>query len=151
MGRINLAKVIAGGLLAGVVINVSEGLLNGVVLASDWAEIMRGYNKPSTFSAGQIVTFNLFGFITGIFAVWLYAAIRPRFGAGPKTAVTAAIAVWFIGYLMPSLGYIAMDLFPVRLVTIAIVVGLVEIILGTLLGARVYREEATAGSAAARA
>ena len=29
--------------------------------------------------------FTVWGFLVGIFAVWLYAAIRPRYGAGAKT------------------------------------------------------------------
>jgi hypothetical protein len=28
--------------------------------------------------------------------VWLYAAIRPRFGAGPATAVRAGLAFWIV-------------------------------------------------------
>ncbi|HSE60477.1 MAG TPA: hypothetical protein VLA99_17380 [Nitrospiraceae bacterium] len=30
-------------------------------------------------------------------ALWLYAAIRPRFGAGPKTALYAGLGVWVLG------------------------------------------------------
>ena len=33
----------------------------------------------------------------GILMTWWYAAIRPRFGAGPKTAAIAGFAVWLIG------------------------------------------------------
>ena len=46
--------------------------------------------------------FLAWGFLVGIFAVWLYAAIRPRYGAGPKTALCAGAAVWGIGYLGAS-------------------------------------------------
>ena len=31
--------------------------------------------------------------------VWLYAAIRPRFGPGPKTAICAGLIVWGLSYL----------------------------------------------------
>ena len=34
--------------------------------------------------------------IFGIVIVWLYAAIRPRFGSGVKTAVYAGLAAWFL-------------------------------------------------------
>jgi len=34
MGKINLGRVILGGLVAGVIINVAEGVLNGVILQS---------------------------------------------------------------------------------------------------------------------
>jgi hypothetical protein len=39
-------------------------------------------------------SFVLWGFLVGIFAVWLYAAIRPRYGDGPKTALCAGAVVW---------------------------------------------------------
>ena len=35
-------------------------------------------------------------FVGGPMALWLYAAIRPRFGAGPRTAVIAATFIWFV-------------------------------------------------------
>lgn len=35
MGRINMGRVVVGGLLAGLLINVSEGILNGVLFAEE--------------------------------------------------------------------------------------------------------------------
>ncbi len=35
MGKINWTRVILGGLVAGVIINVFESVLNGVILAKD--------------------------------------------------------------------------------------------------------------------
>lgn len=46
---------------------------------------MKALGKPE-LSINQIVGFNITGLAYGIFIVWLYAAIRPRYGAGPKTA-----------------------------------------------------------------
>ena len=51
---------------------------------------------------GALLMFLAWGFLVGIFAVWLYAAIRPRYGAGPKTALCAGAAVWGLGYLPRS-------------------------------------------------
>jgi hypothetical protein len=36
MGGINWGRVILGGLLAGILINVFEFILNGIILAKDW-------------------------------------------------------------------------------------------------------------------
>jgi hypothetical protein len=33
----------------------------------------------------QLAMFIAWGFLVGIVAIWLYAGIRPRYGAGPKT------------------------------------------------------------------
>ena len=40
MGKINLGRVILGGIVAGIVIDIFEGVLNGVVLAKQWADVM---------------------------------------------------------------------------------------------------------------
>jgi hypothetical protein len=91
--------------------------------------------------AGALAMFVVWGFLVGIFAIWLYAAIRPRYGAGPKTALCAGAAVWGLGYLLASATPIALNLFPARIMTIGLAVGLVEVLVGTLAGAFMYREQ----------
>src|SRR6266542_1651708 len=111
MGHINWNRVILGGLLGGVVINVFEFVLNAVVLRKDWATAMRALGKPEQLGAGQIAAFLIWGFLVGIFAVWFYAEIRPQYGAGPRTSVIAGVAVWFLGYLLASVAPLIMRLF----------------------------------------
>jgi hypothetical protein len=89
MGGINLARVLVGGLLAGVIYNLSGFGLHYVVdLADSFARF--GW-EPSTGSTIQHVAVR-FGF--GLISVFTYAAIRPRFGPGIKTAVIAASIIW---------------------------------------------------------
>ena len=88
-----------------------------------------------------LLVFTVWGFLVGILAVWLYAAIRPSYGAGPKTAACAGAAVWGLGYLLASVTPLALHLFPRHLMAIGLAVGLVEVIAGTLAGAWLYREE----------
>jgi hypothetical protein len=151
MANINIARVIGGGLLAGLVINVCEFLVNGLWLAKDWADAMKALGKAGGSTPQMIVVFNLWGFAMGLLVVWLYAAMRPRFGAGPRTALYAALAVWFGGYLLSMLPPLMMGMFPARLMLIGIGVGLVEVIAGGNLGARIYREESTGSAAGAAA
>src|SRR6266508_3565660 len=95
---INYGRVIIGGLVAGVILNIGETLLNGFILAADMDAFFKrcGFPKPSTsfFVVAIAITF-----VLGIVMVLGYAAIRPRFGAGPKTAVIAALFAWFGIYL----------------------------------------------------
>ena len=139
MGKINWGRVLLGGLLAGVVVNVFEGVA-GIILQEQYKAALAALGKTMEESPALLVFFLAFGFVYGIFAVWLYAAIRPRYGPGPKTAACAGFAVWFIGYLLPSFGYAAFGLLPNRLLAIGAVNGLVETILGTVIGAWLYKE-----------
>ncbi len=75
--------------------------------------------------------------------VWLYAAIRPRYGAGPKTAVWAGLAVWVAGVLLPNAVFMgAAGLFPASLTVMTTAAGIVELVVATLAGAALYKEGA---------
>jgi hypothetical protein len=153
MGKINLGRVLLGGLLAGVVINLVEGVMNGVVFEKQWAEVMTGLGKAATPSVTQIVAFNILGFAIGLLTVWLYAAIRPRFGAGPKTAMCAGLIVWALAFAAGNAGPVILHIYRMDLMIPAVAIELVEMLAAALLGAYLYKEDATEGlrSAAARA
>ena len=142
MGNVNRNRVILGGLLAGVIIDASEALINGVVLRQDWADVMSKLGLSPNLTATMLATFNIMGFITGILLVWLYAAIRSRYGAGPKTALMVALTIWVIGYALPAIGQVGLGLLPAQLVATGAGLGLIEVILAALAGASVYKEEA---------
>jgi magnesium-transporting ATPase (P-type) len=141
MAHTNRGRVILGGLLAGLVINIVEFVTNGVVLKEEWGRTMQALGKPAELSTGAIVIFNIWGFLLGIAAVWLYAAIRPRYSAGPNTAIRAGLVAWAVAVFLPNLGNYPLGLFPTRLLVISSIVALVEIVIATLVGAWLYKEE----------
>jgi hypothetical protein len=140
MGKINWGRVILGGLLAGVVINIGEFVLNEIVVKAEWVAAAAALGLPTEESSRQMVVWLLYGFALGIFAVWGYAAIRPRYGAGPKTAICAGSAVWFAACAL--FGVIAWNigLFPTPLIAKVTLWELVEIPLATVVGAWLYKE-----------
>ena len=139
MGRINLGRVAIGGLLAGLIINVGEFILNGLLLEAQMNAAMAALNKPP-INPNMIMWFVLFGFGLGCMMVWTYAAIRPRFGAGVKTAICASTLVWGLSYLYPNLFMVITGIFPTNLMVIATVWGLVEANLAGVAGAWAYTE-----------
>jgi hypothetical protein len=138
MGRINWGRVFLGGLLAGVVINIFEYVTNGVVLAAEWEAAMKALGRQMSNSA--IAVFVAWGFLVGIAAIWLYAAARPRFGPGPKTAAWTGFGCWVLGYALPNFSMAPLGLFPSRLLVIGTIVGLVEITVASVIGAWIYKE-----------
>jgi hypothetical protein len=139
MSKINWTRMFLGGLLAGVIINLFEFVTNGVVLRREWAEAMKALGR-SAMAPTAVVVFVIWGFLVGISAIWLYAAARPRFGPGVKTAALTGFAFWVFGYALPTLGNWALGLFPKRLLVIGVLVGLVEVILASVAGAWLYKE-----------
>lgn len=140
MGKINWGRVILGGLLAGIVINLVEFVVHGKMLMAEWNSALAALGRPGAMAGGAMVWFVISGFLVGIGMVWLYAAIRPRYGAGPRTAICAGIGAWFFIYLVGLIGSYPFHLWPVRLVTIATVVGFFEYAVAGLAGGWAYKE-----------
>lgn len=140
MGKINMPKVLIGGLLAGLVLNILEFIVHQLFLSGQWAEAMEkiGVSEPE---GATIAWFVILTFVLGIAIVWIYAAIRPRFGAGPKTAVYAGLIVWFLIWFWASIGFAIMGLFPTKLFIIPTLIGLFEVPLCAVAGAWLYKEE----------
>lgn len=139
MNNINLGRVLLGGLLAGLVLNVGEFLLNDVVLGPQMREFFARYGIPepggSFLAAAVTLTF-----VIGIVLVFLYALIRPRLGPGLKTAIIAGLIMWFGIYVYT--GVINGLLFgaPVNVMLIGLIWGLLEYLLAAIAGAWVYKE-----------
>ena len=49
MGKINLGRVILGGLVAGVIINLVEGVVNAGFLQQQWAEAAKAIGLSADF------------------------------------------------------------------------------------------------------
>ncbi|MGH9813529.1 MAG: hypothetical protein ACRD4T_10390 [Candidatus Acidiferrales bacterium] len=140
MEKINWGRVALGGALAGVVINVTESILHGVVLGEEWKALVASWGRTLDTGVAAWALILVLNALDGFVAVWLYAAIRPRYGPGPKTALLAGLTVWLVGWLVPTLSAIPLDLFPPWIVLVVPGAGLVEFVVGTLLGARLYKE-----------
>ena len=138
MGKINMARVILGGLFAGLVINIGEFLLNGMVLADQMKTFMTQHNftEPKNFIAIAVAL----TFVLGIVIVLGYACIRPRLGPGVKTAIIAGLFAWFGIYFYSGIINGVLFGIPMNTMIMVIVWGLVEFCLGAIAGAWLYKE-----------
>jgi hypothetical protein len=139
---INWGRIVLGGLAAGLVMNVGEAALHGGILGADAARQLKAFGLPETQQPWQLPALVAMTFVLGIASVWLYAAIRPRYGAGAKTAACAGLAVWVLAHLWSGvyLGAGYASFVTPRLAFLPVAWGLIEAPLGTLVGAWLYRE-----------
>jgi hypothetical protein len=141
MAKINLGRVILGGIVAGIVADILDYFVDGMWLGPRWAAGLKALNHPAAFSLRQITGFDVIGIVCGIVAIWLYAAMRPRFGPGVKTAVYTGVAVWVLTALLPNVGFMYVTHLFGRGLTLYTTLGaLVEIVVGTIAGAALYKE-----------
>lgn len=136
----NNTRVLLGGLAAGILINVSEAILNAGILMDDYQAMTADYGLVEADWA--MVGYVLGALTTGFVLAWLYAAIRPRCGPGPMTAVYAALVVWIVGYAIPTVWFWAMGLtLGAGATALTVVWGLVELVVAANLAGWIYQEE----------
>jgi hypothetical protein len=135
---ISVPRMILGGLVAGLVINLGELAVNVWWLGDAWSDVLSGFGLQA--SMGDLVVWGLGSFVLGIVGLWIYAASTARYGPGWRTALRAGFALWVAAFGYAGLGMMWMDTFPGWLVAVAMIWGLVEIELGIYLGAWLYRE-----------
>jgi len=139
MGRINFARIILGGLVTGLVINVGEFLLNEVIFVKQMEEMVRRLNitRPGAAFIGAAVVLT---FLLGIVIVLVYALIRTRLGPGPKSALVAGLVGWFCVYFYAGILNGTLFGVPPTLMLIGLAWGLGEYLIGAVAGAWVYKE-----------
>ncbi len=145
MGGISWTRVIAYGLVAGLVINVSGVVLKGVVLAEPLTIVMEELGRSGEMTSGDLVSWSLYGFALGIASLWMYAAMRPGFGEGARTVLYAGTAVWIFTYFLDAAALVTGELFLsghpefLLVTTLGVAWGLVELCVATALGAWLYQ------------
>jgi hypothetical protein len=139
MNKINVGRVLLGGLVGGLVISIGNFLINRVLLRDAMnAEFSRLHvAEPGSDFIAKAVVMTL---ILGIVIVYLYAAIRPRFGAGVKTAIYAGLIAWFFAFLYTRV-LLGMVLgMPLDLIVEGTALGLIVYTIGAVAGAWLYKE-----------
>lgn len=139
MREINFAGVLKGGIAAGLIMTVSEFVLNEPVAGAQMTAELAARNLPPVGGAA-IAVFTVITLLTGIFTVWLYAAIRPRFGPGPKTAICAGLIVWGLAYLYSAITFAVLGINSLGITVLVIAWTAVEMIVASAVGGYLYNE-----------
>lgn len=145
---INTKRVIIAGLAAGLVMNILDFIMNGFIFADRMKAEMNAFKPGMGDAMGQMDTNTIIGyvimdFVLGMLLAYTYAAMRPRFGAGPKTSIIAAVVLWIFAGII-SANYLIMGMMSQGLWWSVAIGYLVCLIIATLVAGAVYKEESTA-------
>lgn len=141
METINWRRVVLGGMLAGVVMIVLATACTALFIGRQELRTAVRTFRPTASGSAALVFFVFVFLFLGLLMTWWYAAIRPRFGAGPKTAAIAGLAVWLVamGQMLKSVATYepSVNLPPGPMLPILY---LAMIVASTEVGAWVYKE-----------
>src|ERR1043166_431624 len=138
MKRINWRRVFLCGLVAGLLWGLL-GELKFTLLGRDFLTAMRGSHAAATINAWSIASWVCMELVLGVWTMWLYAAIRPHYGAGPKTAVVAGVALWVIATWVDVV-WASVAGVPFRVLMAPVTADLPIDIVAAVVGAWLYRE-----------
>lgn len=145
---INTSRVLIAGSAAGLTRVAGQGLLDAMMFMVAYQTRSVQPDTAATLptpSPGLITMFMVIHFLFGIATVRIYAAMIPRFGAGVGTTIRAGFSAWVLASLMwsvtPMVGFVSWSLFTVRVLT-----SLPVALAAALVGASMYRDDATAAS-----
>jgi len=139
MGTIKIAGVVTGGLLAGAIWQIVSFAWVTSVLAEELEAILRRFNASALPPQSFLVhlTTALAG---GVLLVWLYAAMRSRFGWGLRSALIAGFVVWLFSFVTFMATAVAMNMFSRRLAFLAGLGGMIATSLATFVGTSAYKD-----------
>ena len=135
MGKINWGRVFLCGVLTGVVLFLLPlPVYIFTRVGTDLMAAVEAAGRPR-FPALPFLLY----IAVGIWTMWLYAAIRPRYGPGPKTAAVAGLAMWVLGALVDAL-WVPLTPLGFGAVAAPVAVKLPASIVAAVVGAWPYKE-----------
>jgi hypothetical protein len=139
MSRINVGRLIAGGLVAGAVANGLDFVINQYLMVDEGHDMAQRLSLSQEKLAASMTTWIIVDFLWGFLLVWVYTAFRSRFGPGPKTAVISGVTLWFTVCIMFA-GLMSMGIYTQQAFIKASALTLVSSVLASLAGAALYKE-----------
>ena len=120
---------------------ISNTMLIGDRMVADANAFKPGLGDEMTqLSGGQMAAWTVMNLIVGMLLIWTYAAVRPRFGPGPKTASYVALVFFTFGLIMTS-NYMAIGMMSTGLWLTYAAIWLVCLLVATMVGAKLYSED----------
>ena len=149
MTHINWVRLILGGVIATVILFLTDGILHEHLLHQDWEAVYSalGAEEARTGHGVVVLYFLIFELGRGMISILVYVLMRPFFGAGPKTAVLAGICAWFAFSLTGPAQFIPLGFYSTTLWVKTAGFQLVTSIIAALAGAAIYKDAASASSA----
>ena len=137
----NWKRIALGGLLAGVVMNALDFAVGIFVLGERYKQFQDAgiFLKEPRLPFVPIWIAGIF--VMGFVAAWFYAAVRPRLGPGPQTALLVGLVLGLVGHVMYNVSAASWGLQGRFMPLVWMVSGIAQLVVGTLVAGWVYKEE----------
>jgi hypothetical protein len=141
MPRINWLPLIIGGVIATLILFVTDGVFHENVVSADWKALHDNLGIPEVKHSGLgVLYFAVFELGRGLVGMFLYVLMRAHFRPGPKTAALAGVVAWIAFSVTGPAQFIPLGFFSNALWIEVAAFQLITSILAAIVGAAVYKD-----------
>jgi hypothetical protein len=143
----NVGRMLLGGVVAGILLFMADGVIHEKLLHEHWLATMKAAGRSvqaEEHGASDMVYFATHDLLRGLALAWVYVAIRAHFGAGPKTAILAALAVWAIMFPIPFISLVPLGLYTANMLAMWSLYELIASLAAGLVAGALYKDAAAA-------
>jgi hypothetical protein len=137
----NTKRIVIAGIGAGVVVWIVDCVANAVVLRDRYPQLVKAgiFLEQPRLPFFPLWTLVMLGLGLGL--AWLYAAVRPRLGPGPKTAAAIGFVVGLMIYTPSNLAQASWSMAGRFVPFVWFVFGIIGTVAGALVAGALYKEE----------
>lgn len=138
----NIRRFVLAGLLAGLILNIGEAVLHGLIYAEAAATVMKDLGHEITDSGWYTAQLVGITFVQGLLGMLLYYAVQPRWQAGTWTAIRVGLIMWVLSAVYSGVYLNAgfAGLIPVNIAWGPVIWELFLYPLAIITGALIYKE-----------
>jgi hypothetical protein len=141
MPRINWVRLIVGGVIATLILFLTDGFFHERIVSADWKAVHDNLRIPEgKHSALGVLYFLIFELGRGLIAMFLYVLMRPHFRPGPKTGALAGVVAWIAFSVTGPAQFIPLGFFSNALWIKVAAFQLVTSVLAAIVGAAIYKD-----------
>jgi hypothetical protein len=144
--KINVGRVLLGGIVAGILLFLADGVIHEKLLHEHWMAAMKaaGRSVEAEEHGSDMLYFAAFELLRGLAIAWIYAVMRAQCGPGPKTAICATLAVWAIMFPIFFLQEVPLGFYSTTLLTLWSLYEIVPSVVAGLIAGALYKDAAVA-------
>ncbi len=142
MAKTNYVRLLLAALAASLVFILAEIVVEGLARlvfrvdeAALFAERFGAIPEGAGFNAINLLVL----LAICLLMMWLYVALRPRFGPHAKTALIAALFLWLF-VLVLWVNFVNLGVFPIEMAALSLGFNLLELPAAAIAGAAVYKD-----------
>ena len=146
MKRINVGRMLLGGIVAGILLFLADGFIHSKLLHEHWLAAMKaaGRSIETEEHGSDMLYFAAFELLRGIGMAWVYAVFRTHYGPGPKTAICASLALWAIMFPIFFLQEVPLGFYSMTLLALWSLYEVVPSVIAGLVAGALYKDAAAA-------